>query len=98
MKRPRQTREWWQGKIIQQKSSGLSGLAFCKEHGLCYNQFNTWKRRPAEGEGTGFSPVSITSPRASDALAGVRGVFHFPGGISLEAEGITADFLYRLGR
>ena len=40
----RRSPEQWQDIIEQQKNSGLSQAAFCKNNGLCLATFANWKR------------------------------------------------------
>jgi hypothetical protein len=46
--------------------SGLSGVAFCRQHGLKYPTFATWvqkrKRQPAQIRSTAFAEVILEAP------------------------------------
>lgn len=44
----RRSREEWQRLIAEQRQSGLSQQAFCRDHGLVLATFCNWKRRLAE--------------------------------------------------
>jgi hypothetical protein len=38
-------REYWQGHLRQQKTSGLSQRAYCRKEGLSISQFCYWHRK-----------------------------------------------------
>jgi hypothetical protein len=44
----RRTRKQWQALVDEQHQSGLSGAAFCREHGVGYISFCKWRKRLAE--------------------------------------------------
>ncbi|MEQ8819219.1 MAG: hypothetical protein RLY93_03175 [Sumerlaeia bacterium] len=45
-------RTHWQAAVAQQELSGLSAAAFCREQGLSYQSFISWRKRFAtEGRG-----------------------------------------------
>ncbi|CAO1659229.1 MULTISPECIES: hypothetical protein [Gammaproteobacteria] len=59
----RRTPDQWQGLIDQQRHSGLSALQFCKQQGIGYASFRSWRKRLCE------SPVSdSTETEQSDFL------------------------------
>lgn len=67
----KERRENWQRLINEQCESGLSGAAFCRQHGIAPSTFTYWKRRlhtntPIEGF------VEILSDSASRTSSGIR--------------------------
>ena len=73
----------WQHTLAEWAASGLSGAAFCREHGLGYHQFSYWRRKlRAEGQsdaGAGFARV--TPSAATEAAYGLT--VSLPGGVSI---------------
>ena len=70
----------WRERLSDWRAGGLSGAAYCREHGLSQWQFRYWVKRIAEldGEGAcGFAEVS--TPGSGLRLA-------LPGGLRLEVE------------
>ena len=50
-------RTHWQAAVAQQELSGLSAAAFCREQGLSYQSFISWRKRLAtEGRRLGLQP------------------------------------------
>lgn len=43
VKRPNNLRMFWQEKLEEWETSGLSGSAWCRENQLSYYQFNYWR-------------------------------------------------------
>ena len=74
----------WQHTLAEWAASGLSGAAFCREHGLGYHQFSYWRRKlRAEGQsdaGAGFARVAptVAATETADALT-----VSLPGGVSI---------------
>ncbi|MGA9062643.1 MAG: transposase [Terracidiphilus sp.] len=53
----------WQGLLAEQKQSGQSVAAFCRERGLGNSQFFAWKKRLQEA-GAGLRLPSVPEPAA----------------------------------
>jgi hypothetical protein len=51
-------REQWRSHVVAQASSGVSGVAYCRRHGLHAKSFYRWRRvfGGAVAPGTPFSP------------------------------------------
>lgn len=69
-------RAWWRDHIERWRDSGLSQLAYCREHDLRPWQFTYWKRgleRPAAEDRSSLMPVRLVdeSPASPAADAGV---------------------------
>jgi transposase-like protein len=46
MPKPDSGRErYWRGVIADCEASGLSRMAYCKQHGISYTQLQNWRRR-----------------------------------------------------
>jgi hypothetical protein len=45
VRRVRRGVDEWRGLVAEQASSGLSGLAWCRRHGVKYGSFSIWRRR-----------------------------------------------------
>ncbi|MDN3508841.1 MAG: hypothetical protein P0S93_02275 [Candidatus Neptunochlamydia sp.] len=43
VKRSKTLRRFWQEKLEEWKTSGLSGSAWCRQNQLSYYQFNYWR-------------------------------------------------------
>lgn len=83
-------RDYWQGVLARQASSGLSIKAFCERERVSYQSFFFWKRQlrnqpvRATGEMT-FAPVTVVAPAQTVAcgieivlLGDCRVVVHAP--------------------
>jgi len=59
--RERGTEAWrkWRGLAAEQKQSGESVAAFCRERGVPASQFFAWKRRLREAEAAKFVAVEV---------------------------------------
>jgi hypothetical protein len=59
--RQRKTEVWakWRGLASEQKQSGHSAAAFCRERGLKSGQFFAWKKRLREAEAARFVDVKV---------------------------------------
>jgi transposase-like protein len=82
----RETWAKWHGLIAEQKQSGQSVAAFCRERGLCAPHFFAWKKRLSEEATNPFVAVEVVSAgqrapsRAVEIrLAGGRRVMVEPG-------------------
>ncbi|MCG5514814.1 MULTISPECIES: hypothetical protein [unclassified Ectothiorhodospira] len=82
----RERAELWQEHITQWRSSGLSGMAYCKQESLAYGRFVYWRKKLAGGSAeldgvapSGFARVaSVTGLEAADGLT-----VSLPGGVSI---------------
>jgi len=55
--------------VAEQRQSGLSATAFCREHGLVYQTFVGWRRRlAAAGDDHGSPPTATPVSPASNTL------------------------------
>lgn len=77
--------ELWQERITRWQSSGLSGMAYCKQESLAYGRFVYWRKKLAgspepDGEApSGFARVApVTRLEAADGLT-----VSLPGGVSI---------------
>lgn len=63
----------WEGIMVDQEASGLSGAAYCREHGLKIWQFYAWRRRLRNRRAAekGFVPLCFNEDR-SEVGSGVR--------------------------
>lgn len=62
-------REYWSQVIGEQKASGLSIRAFCKQRGISDHSFYAWRRRLSAAPAVRFAEVeTIASPASADAL------------------------------
>jgi hypothetical protein len=55
--RRRLGRDRWAELVAEQASSGLSAAAFCRERGLAYATFQSWKRRLRREASDGKQPT-----------------------------------------
>jgi transposase-like protein len=76
----------WQRLIAEQRRSGNSVAAFCRERGVCAPQFFAWKKRLSEAAAPGFVAVEVTEappasvgPAIEVRLSGGRSVMVEPG-------------------
>jgi len=58
-KRRREAWTKWRGLVSEQKRSGQSVAAFCRERGVCAPQFFAWKRRLSQAEAEQFVAVEV---------------------------------------
>jgi hypothetical protein len=54
----------WRGLIAEQKGSGQSVMAFCRERGLKTGQFFAWKQRLRRAAEEQFVEVQVEKPAA----------------------------------
>jgi len=90
-------RAYWKQHLENWRSSGLTQLAYCRQHDLKVHQFTYWKKRFVQTEaGITFVPVNI---RPADSMASVDSADSLrlivDGDLQIE---ITADFDPRLLR
>lgn len=87
----------WPQRIRDWEQSGLSGAAFCKQHGLVYHQFAYWKRQvrePKAGDAQTQASRLVKVAQASGAEHGIT--IRLPGG--MEIDGLDASNIGLLGR
>ena len=65
--------EYWQGMMRQQKNSGLSISAFCREHEVAEGSFFYWRRKLTNGQSqkraAGEDEETRRSSRRNNAVA-----------------------------
>ena len=86
----REERIWqWHEIIEQQASSGQSGAAFCREHGINRSRFYHWRRRLKDDAAGGFLELKadVSSSKQRSAAAGI--LIHVNSTISIE---LARDF------
>jgi len=83
--RRRYSREEKRQHIEDQASSGLSGAAYCREHGLRYGNFLNWQRQGVKASKS-FRPIELVSGSESHSVAEIR---FSDGKILLIREGCT---------
>lgn len=86
---------FWQQTLADWEASGLSGAAFCRQHGLGYHQFSYWRKKlrgEAESQGgAGFARVApVAGTDTADGLT-----VSLPGGVSIT--GLHAGNIELLG-
>lgn len=82
-----QREHYWQQIMSECQSSGLSGMAFCKQQTISYHQFTYWRSKlrqtdsgkPIERSGSGFARVSVAGPDRSTTELTIR----LPSGVSI---------------
>jgi hypothetical protein len=65
-------REQWRGHVEAQASSGLSGVAYCRRHGLHAKSFYRWRCVFGAGSATLVDAVSQADKPARPVFAEVR--------------------------
>ena len=101
--RERGTEAWrkWRGLAAEQKQSGESVAAFCRERGVPASQFFAWKRRLREAEAAKFvavevAPTGETRRRAAIEQSDVIEVRLVRGRSLMVEPGFDADHLRAL--
>lgn len=100
---PRTEREQlWKQHITAWRSSGLSGMAYCKQRSLTYSRFVYWRRKLADPEAvadghapSGFARVTPVSGAVSNAEVAQGLSVSLPGGVSVT--GLHAGNIELLG-
>jgi hypothetical protein len=86
-------RNHWVGHVSALAASGLSGAAYCRQHGLRYNQLSAWKARLAKATVKSKRPSAFVQAKASTAsdtpavavnfaarlIVGANAAIEFPG-------------------
>jgi hypothetical protein len=64
----------WQGIVEKQAESGLSGIAFCREHNISLQRFYHWRRRLKNEESHGDSTTGFFElvPCSAQPRSGIR--------------------------
>ena len=83
--RQRKTEAWakWRGLVSEQKQSGQSVAAFCRERGLRSGQLFAWKKRLREAEAAQFVAVEVAPAAEAKRSAAVQ----FSGAIEVRLRG-----------
>ena len=91
----RRSKAQWQALIEAFERSGMTGVAFCKEHGLNSKYFSSRRRQLLDGKvkaASRFVPVSISKPSSSERIN-----LRDPSGAVVELPAsISAQWLARL--
>jgi len=64
----RRSRQQWAELIGQQSGSGLNVSQFCKQEGVSYQSFQSWRKKlEPQGDGTDLASgfIELTSPSSS---------------------------------
>ena len=74
---PRRAAIWakWRGILREQKRSGQTVAAFCRERGLCAPHFFDWKKKietAAAEKASGFVEVKVAAPVVEAASPGIE--------------------------
>lgn len=92
----REREQLWQQHITQWQTSGLSGMAYCKQHSLTYCRFVYWRKKlssgaPGDSAPSGFARVApVSRPEPTNGLS-----VSLPGGVSIT--GLHAGNIELLG-
>lgn len=82
----------WRRLVSEQKRSGQSVAAFCRERGVCAPQFFAWKKRLSEEGSAKFVAVQVVS--VGEPVPGRALEIRLSGGRSVMVEpGFDADHL-----
>ncbi|WP_428355359.1 IS66 family insertion sequence element accessory protein TnpA [Methyloprofundus sp.] len=85
-----QAKTFWPIHIEHWQASGLSQVAYCRQHDLCPQKLGYWKRKSTvkpTTSPTGFTRIRVDGDRSSAPVPGLS--LQFNDGIRLE--GITQD-------
>jgi len=61
-KRGREAWAKWRGLVAEQKRSGQSVAAFCRDRGICAPQLFAWKKRLSQAGTEQFVAVQVVEP------------------------------------
>ena len=64
----------WRGLISEQRASGQSAAAFCRERGLCASQFYYWKKRLSQTAETNFVEALVVEQQPAAAGIACAGI------------------------
>ena len=74
----------WRGLISEQRGSGQSVAAFCRERGLCASQFYYWKKRLSQAAETNFVEAVVVEQQTAAVGVACAGIeLRLSGGYSL---------------
>lgn len=88
----------WQQHITAWQASGLSGMAYCRQHALTYSQFVYWRRKLVAAQTVSEKPDPGGFARVTPVAEapGPQGLtVSLPGGVSVT--GLHADNVELLG-
>ena len=80
------------------KTSGMTQIAYCRQHGIVFSQFNYWVRKlyPVIEPATGFVKIKIKTEPSPVSKASVMELV-LPGGARLNFyQPVDPDYLKRL--
>ncbi len=82
-------REFWEGHLEQWEQSGLSQLAYCRQHHLKSHRFYYWRRRILKKQtNVSFLPIRLSAnPMPHPQTVRVL----MPNGCSIEIEGLDGS-------
>ena len=83
-KRGREAWTKWRGLVEEQKRSGQSVAAFCREHGISAPQLFAWKKRLSQAAMQQFVPVQVVD--AAQRQSGCAIKVRLSGGHSIIVE------------
>lgn len=87
-----QRRRQWEKRIAHWRASGLSMLAYCRQHGLSYTPLVRWRRRLESGSAS--APTLTLIPVVASTPDRCPLVIRLPSGIGIEvARGFDATLL-----
>lgn len=82
-------RDFWERQIEQWRQSGLSQLAYCRQHHLKAHRFYYWRRRIIKKQtDVSFLPVKLATLHKPN-LPAIRVLM--PNGCSIEIEGLDGS-------
>lgn len=77
----------WQQHITAWQASGLSGMAYCKQHSLTYSRFVYWRRKLADPEAVADATAAPSGFARVTSVSGAPGpqglTVSLPGGVSI---------------
>jgi hypothetical protein len=86
----------WETKLSEWRSSGKSGMSWCRESGVEYHRFLYWRKRldRPDAVGVGFVEAEITDDHPGSAGIGLE-----CGGVKIEvARGFDGELLAEVVR
>ncbi|MFK4753827.1 IS66 family insertion sequence element accessory protein TnpA [Oceanobacter antarcticus] len=76
--------EQWQQHINLWRTSGLSQVAFCKQHNLAMHNLQYWRKRlspgsePVVDKPKALIPITVTSPSPARLRLGAQAIIELP--------------------
>lgn len=98
---PGHPRLLWEQEISKFKESGLSGAAYCREHGLSYGKFASWRKKLRNPQADNrpkklFSRVEVGDSGGVPTRSEVS--IRFPNGVTLTASSLPdPEWLLQVG-